>query len=345
MKIPIRNLYYLLAYAWGHADPARDREADSAPVHTLPDLLAFVLAERVARLLRRGLDRSYVEESVVVAGVRGKLEFGATIKRSLLSQARTQCTVVEFRYDILQNRIVRATLRRLLSLPQLDSAVRSEVGLVYRKLEGITDVILRRSSFRRVRIHRNNQAYGFLMHLCRLIHESLMFEEDGTASFVDVRRRRGEMARLFENFVANFYRAEQSRFRVGAQKRLEWHDAKGRSEGDMDRLPGMIPDVTLDSPDRRIVIDTKYYRRALAEGRFGGKRVRSGHLYQIFAYVENRNAAKPDGPPHEGMLLYPAVGESFRYDFRLKSHRIQVRTIDLDQDWATIHRDLLNMVG
>jgi 5-methylcytosine-specific restriction enzyme subunit McrC len=344
VNIPIRNVYYLLAYAWGHADAAEDREADAAPVETLPDLLAWVLAHRTAALLKRGLDRSYVEEGVVLAGVRGKLELATTIKRNLLPQARTACTVEEFRHDILHNQILRSTLRRLLALPRLSPAVRAEVGLVYRKLEGVTEIQVRRSSFRRVRIHRNNRAYHFLMHLCRLIHESLLVEEDGTARFVDIRRRRGVMARLFEEFVANFYEAEQDRYRVLPQPHLHWHEASSPTDPELTFLPVMRPDVVLVAPHRRIILDTKFYREALATGRHGGQRVRSNHLYQVFAYIENRNAAYPSQKPHEGLLLYPVVDTAFSYVYRIKGHLIHVKSIDLDQDWWKIHEDLLRLI-
>lgn len=344
MNIPVRNLYYLLSYAWGHADAAREREADAAPVETLPDLFAHVLADRVLRVVKQGLDRSYVEERVVFAGVRGKLELGETLKRNLLAQARTACTVEEFTHDIPQNQILRSTLRRVLTLPDLSSAVRSEVGLAYRKLEGISEIEVRRSTFRKVRLHRNNRPYHFLMQLCRLIQESLFVAEDGTARFVDVRRQRGVMARVFEDFVANFYKAEQNDYRVLSQSHLPWHEAESAVEENMSRLPRMVPDVVLESASRRIVLDTKFYRKPLAEGRFGGQRVRSGHLYQVFAYIENRNAGEPAGAGHEGLLLYPVVEDAFAYDFRLKGHRVQVRSIDLDQDWQGIHEDLLTVV-
>jgi 5-methylcytosine-specific restriction enzyme subunit McrC len=344
VKIPIQNVYYLLAYAWGHADAAQEREADAAAVETLPDLLAWVLAHRTSALLKRGLDRSYLEEQVTIPGVRGKLELAATIKQNVLSQAQTVCTVEEFRHDVLHNRILRSTLRRLLALPRLDPEVRAEIGLVYRKMEGVTEILIRRSTFRRVRIHRNNRAYQFLMHVCRLLYDTLRLQEDGTARFADVRHRRGEMARLFEDFVASFYRIEQSRYAVRSQSRLPWHDASSLVKADLNRLPGMIPDVVLEAPDRRIILDTKFYREPLAQGRHGGLRVRSGHLYQVFTYIENRNAQVPDGPRHDGLLLYPVVGTAFRYDFKLKGHRVQVRTVDLDQVWTGIRDDLLELV-
>jgi 5-methylcytosine-specific restriction enzyme subunit McrC len=344
VKIPILNVYYLLAYAWGHADAVRDREAEDAPVETLPDLLAWILAHRTAALLKRGLDRSYVEEEVVIAGVRGKIDFGTTVKRSLLAQARTACIIEELRYDVLHNRILRSTLRRLLGLPRLSPQVRSEVGLVYRKLEGITEIPIRRLAFRKLRIHRNNRPYHFLMHLCRLIHESLLVQEGGAARFVDIRSRRGIMARLFEDFVANFYKIEQTRFRVRSQTRLHWHGATSKTDPELGMLPVMRPDIVLVSPDRRIILDTKFYREALVTGQYGGRGVRSSHLYQIFAYIENRNAEHPAGAGHEGLLLYPVVDDSFSYAYRVKGHLIQVRSIDLDQEWQHIHNDLLRLL-
>lgn len=344
MNIPVRNVYYLLAYAWGQADAARERLATSAEVETLPDLLAHVLAQRVASLIRRGLDRSYVEERVVIPGVRGKLDLSETLKRNLLLEARTQCIVEELQHDVLHNQILRSTLGRLLSLPRLDSKVRNEVGLIYRKLGEIGTIPLRRANFRRVRVHRNNRSYRFLMHLCKLIHDCLHLEEDGSTTFFDTRQRRKVMSRIFEQFVSNFYRAEQEVYDVQSQGRLSWHRPKSTRLEDLDLLPSMVPDAVLVAGQRRIVVETKYYREPLHRNRYGARRVRAAHLYQIFAYLENRNAEAPEGPSHEGILLYPVVNEAFRYDFELKGHRIQVRTIDLGLEWWQIRDDLLALV-
>ena len=100
----------------------------------------------------------------------------------------------------------------------------------------------------------------------------------------------------------------------------------------------------LEAPDRCIVLDTKFYAEAL-KGRFERKKVDSGHLYQIFAYVENRSANRSDGPPQEGMLLYPVVDETFSFEYRLNGHRIAVRSISLDQDWENIHGEMLRLLN
>ena len=63
----------------------------------------------------------------------------------------------------------------------------------------------------------------------------------------------------------------------------------------------MDADVILESPERRIILDTKFYRDALARGRGSGSgKLHSNNLYQLLAYLRNRQATRPDGARHEG---------------------------------------------
>ena len=79
--------------------------------------------------------------------------------------------------------------------------------------------------------------------------------------------------------------------------------------------------------------------------RYGKERVRSGHIYQVFAYMRNL-ASAPDSPARvEGMLLYPAVDNSLDSEYEVHGHRLRVFTVDLDRDWADIHRSLLERIG
>ena len=55
---------------------------------------------------------------------------------------------------------------------------------------------------------------------------------------------------------------------------------------------------------------------------------------------------RPDGAPHEGILLYPQVGEEpLTAEIRLEGFRIQDRTVNLDQDWRLIHDEMLGTIG
>ena len=151
------------------------------------------------------------------------------------------------------------------------------------------------------------------------------------------------MWRLFELFVANFLKWEQSVFDVSGQARVDWFGAEARSPGALDHVPRMLPDVVAESWERRIVLDTKFYGKPLS-ARYGRPRLPSSNLYQMVAYLSNRQAAHPHGPRHEGILLYASTGEDIRIDLTLQGYRLQARTLDLSRPWPDIRRELLGVL-
>jgi len=342
VKIPVRNVYYILCYAWKHAQELDTADLSEAQPATLPDLLGHVLAGSVSRLLSHGLDREYITREEEVPGVRGKLDISTTVKRNLKPRARTYCRFDDLDYDILSNRIIKATLRELARTEGLAADIRKRVSRLYRKLDAISDIELRTGHFRRVHIHRNNRLYDFVLHLCRIIHDSVTVDErTGRKRFHDFTEDEARMGALFEDFVREFYRREQKNYRV-ASPRLSWRDAQG-SPADLERLPIMRTDVVLSSAERTVILDAKFYREALAGQH--GKRVRSGHLYQIFAYLENWDGSEVGAPLPEGMLLYPVVKRPFAYDYTLRGKHVRIRSIDLDQDWRKIQADMLALIS
>ncbi len=346
MSIPIRNVYYMLCYAWEHWAEGEMVSVDDVDFDRTQDLLAHVLAEGTARLLRRGLDRGYIPLADDVPGIRGRLDFAATSKRALLARAHTHCRFDELRHDVLHNRILKATLGRLMRLDALDDDVRGRVARVHRRLDAVSEVPITRKDFRSVQLHRNNRFYDFLLRLCLLIHDQLIPDPEagtGRTRFRDFRDDKARMWQIFEGFVHNFFRREQQAFRVRAQRVVAWHDAQGEPDH-LARLPEMRPDLVLEGADRCIVLDTKFYKEALSE-RYGARKLHSANLYQLFTYVHNRAATHGNQPAHEGMLLYPVVREPFAFDYRIGGFRFQVRSIDLGQPWRRIHEDMVGLLG
>lgn len=343
--IPIRNVYFLLCYALGEWDAGEVVDLEAlGEMDRVQDLLGHVLARGVFSLARRGVDRGYQERAVELAGVRGKLDLGATLKGGLLSQGRTVCTVEEFTPDVIHNRILLATLHLLLRIPGLDPRVRADVGLAMDCLPGVSRVPLSSRLFHRVQLDRNQRQYRFLLSVCRLVLESILPSQSaGETSFLDFRRNRKRMWRLFELFVANFLAREQTTFRVSGQVRVDWFGAKAHSPGALGLVPRLLPDVLAESQERRIVVDTKFYRDPL-RARSGRPRLQASHLYQMVAYLSNLQAAHPIGPEHEGILLYAFTGERLRIDLTLQGYRLQVRTLDLSQPWPQVHGELLGVL-
>lgn len=350
-NIPILNVYYLLAYAWGRVQERDTRRlATLGELSTVQDLLGKVLAGGVNHLVRRGIDRGYVERQEDLAGIRGKLAVSDTAKRALRARGRAACDIEELSVDILPNRILRTSLSGLLGRRvTLDGHVRGDVRSAYRRLHGVTRVRLKKNTFGQIQLGGNRRLYQFLLSVCRLLYESSVVDEKtGRTSFRDFRRDRATMWALFEEFVTGFYQREQRVFRVNPGGRnVKWAEKVWATDEDRARIPIMTADVILESPDRRIILDTKYYRETLARRHGSGSgKLHSGNLYQLLAYLRNRQATKPDGAKHEGILLYPQVGdEPLRADIRLEGFRVQARTVDLNQDWQAIHAEMLETIG
>lgn len=80
-RIPVRNAWYLLLYAW---DMARFRGRWPVEAETSPDLLgllASILASATRALLRRQLGRSFAIRSQTIRGIRGRIDLAESLKR------------------------------------------------------------------------------------------------------------------------------------------------------------------------------------------------------------------------------------------------------------------------
>lgn len=347
MEIPIGNIYYLLAYAWGHL---QDQDTvDASEIQGLDraqDLLGLVLSRGVSRLVHRGIDRGYQERREDLRGVRGRIDLSEYASRALQARMLVPCVHEELSVDVLHNRILRSTLGLLLRIEELDDGVRSSVRRAYRELDEVSELRLHRGLFGQVQLDRNRRDYRFLLRLCHLVFDSSSPDEQrGDVQFHDFRRDEGRMFALFEDFVRGFYEREQSEFSVnGTSRRIPWSDSHGESDADTDYIPRMEADVLLDGEDRRIILDAKYYRQAFQSRDGSWPKIRSGHLYQLLAYLRNREAQWPYGPRHEGVLLYPIVEYAIGAAVVLEGYRIRAIGVDLSRPWSEIHSGLLDVL-
>ena len=348
-NIPILNVYFLLCYAWGRVQERDTRRLTTlSGLSTVQDLLGKVLAGGVNHVFRCGIDRGYVERREDLAGIRGKLAVSETAKRALRSRSRVACDFEELSVDILSNRILRTSLHKLLGRRvTLDRKVREEVISAYRRLDGVSPTRLEKNTFGQIQLGGNRRLYQFLLSVCRLLYESSFVDENtGRTSFRDFRRDEATMWALFEEFVTGFYQREQRVYSVNpGSRRIDWADSYAKDDENRGRIPNMQADVILESPERRIIMDTKYYRNSLSRGHGSGTgKLHSGNLYQLLAYLRNREATKPDGPKHEGILLYPQVSEPLRADIQLEGFRIQARTVNLNRNWQDIRDEMLETI-
>jgi len=345
VTIPIQNIYYLLCYACGERISTTDLEPAGVVEgpDSLPNLLASVFTRRLKPLLRRGLDRSYINSEEETMTPRGRMDFAASVSRCSLRRHMVVCRQDELDANVPHNQILRATLHILGTHGRLERSLRLEAARIERTLRGIDLIRPDAGVFRQVRLHRNNSNYRFLLQLCELIWLNLLPESDylpGRSAFEAVRDDEKAMRRIFEEFIGNFYRFETPAYHVRSQFRLDWDVDKN---SDLRYLPVMRADAVLQSrySSRLLIIDAKYYQETLVSY-YEQERVRSGHLYQITAYLRSTQFKNKEP---EGLLIYPQVGTApIGANFCLSGRIVRVRTLNLMKYWQEVHHSLCDLV-
>jgi len=153
--------------------------------------------------------------------------------------------------------------------------------------------------------------------------------------------------RLYEKGIAGFYSVLLSRqgWRVHAGKVFAWL-IDDKSPG-IDRiLPSMRTDIVLDSEveGRRVVVDTKF-NSIVTPGWYREETLRSGYVYQIYAYLRSQEGnGDPLSDNASGLLLHPSVGEMINESVTIQGHEIRFATVDLSADARTIRAQLLKLV-
>jgi 5-methylcytosine-specific restriction enzyme subunit McrC len=341
VTIPVRNIYYLLLYAWGHFRGGVTTAVDVEDSPDLPNLLARVLHDGVQRLLRRGLDRGYVSEIEETRSLRGRVQLGAVARQQTLRRGTVICELDELTHDVLHNRIIKNTLFALAASESVERKLRHEIRLLCQRLPpDISSIRLSSSDFSRVQLSRSTSQYGFLLKLCHFVFMSLMPSEGGLqGKFQSILEDETRMSALFEEFLRNFYRIELTDFSTSAEI-MPWQSSSG-DLGALDLLPVMKTDLTIRGKDKTVVIDAKYYKEILARGRHGSK-LRSSHLYQLHTYLAHVRAQDPTQNVR-GALIYPSSQAAMKLKYELLGTPVMVATIDLNQGWKEIHLDLLRL--
>ena len=365
-KIPIENLYYLLCYAWGVSDQLDRVKVDGKKCHSLENLLSMVLIHICDRLLRRGLVREYRFEEQEVEGVRGKLNLAGTLKSGKHLNGRTICQVDELTQDVVINRVIFSTLKRLMRIEGIDEDIRGNLRKTLARFPHVREIRVTGGLLERLlgnhsgsypghlTGHRHHGVYLLALNVCRLIWDSTLpsKDKDGRLEFVDFTEDEFRMNCIFERFLMNF--CKQHCREEYPEVHREYIDFQLSPFGMMfkeagDALPMMETDVTLFNPDTldKHILDAKFYREALVS-KFGGReKVRREHLSQILSYVMNQeDRSKPHTLNACGTLVYPTVDEDFDFSYRYKDggHRIYVRTVNLGQPWRKIEERVKEIV-
>lgn len=328
----------MLMYVWDRAKDIEIINIDEIKGNNFYDLLALVLAKSTSKLIKKGIYKEYKPCYEETASLKGKINFADSLKRNSFKNGKAFCHFDEFSNDVIHNQILKYIMYNILKSNDISKNIKNDIVKVYNYFNGVSLIRINAVDFSNARIHKNNLHYKLSLDICKLIYNNMMPDEsNGSITFKEFYKEDKEMAYIFENFVRNFYKRHLNNCNVSSEH-IKW-DVSGDNQ---EFLPIMKTDTTIKDDNNVTIIDTKYYSNSLAVN-WDKEKFHSNNLYQIFSYLKNAEAKGEIYKNSTGVLLYPQVDKAFDKSYDIQNHIIRMCTLNLDDDWEYIEKNLLNI--
>ncbi|MBO7554616.1 MAG: hypothetical protein J6T41_01400, partial [Neisseriaceae bacterium] len=272
--------------------------------------------------------------------VRGKIEIIGSIKNRIARKQLLTCEYDELSENNLLNQIIKSTVILLIKHKEVKTEYKNNLKKKMLFFNNVNSTNLTSICWSEIFFHKNNNTYHMLINLCKfIINGMLLTEKSGKyklASFINDQ----EMSKLYEKFILAYYCKKHPDLNAKASE-IKWVCDDNFS----DMLPTMKSDIMLHKNNKILIIDAKYYNQT-TQTHFHTPKLHSANLYQIFTYVKNKQAECTDNQV-SGLLLYAQTDELIQpnQDYQLSGNKISVKTLDLNQDFANITKQLDDIVN
>lgn len=334
--ILIRNIYYMLAYAFQELRQNNYAEIEGERFEDIYDLFAEIISRGISYQLKQGLYREYVGKNESMLTIRGKIDINGTIANRLRHNQQIACDYDELSENNIYNQILLTTATTLIRHSDVKKDKKAKLKQLMLFFQNVQPIDIHTIRWNALRFDRNNRSYRMLIYLCYfIINEWVMTTKDGKYKMHEFSD--DHMCRLFEKFVLEYYKKHHPELKPCAAQ-IDWNIEKEESTTNI--LPIMQTDILLTMEERTLIIDTKYYTRSMQK-QFDKSSIHSNNLYQIHTYVteyDEDHTGKVDG-----MLLYAKTQEEIVPDGQMKrkdGNTIYFRTLDLNTDFETIKKRL-----
>ena len=323
----------MLSYAFYALNDDKYNKIQTEEFENTADLFAEILAIGVAKQIKQGLVKDYIDVTENTSSIRGKIEITDSINSQVFLKKQLTCTYDEFSVNCYLNQILKSTMNLLLK-SDIPTSRKKKLKNILRYFSEVDLIDLRDVNWK-IRFDRNNQTYRMLIGVCYLTVKGLLqTTKKGNAklmNFIDDQL----MSRLYEKFILNYYKKEHPQINASASQ-IKWQ----LDDNEDYQLPRMQSDIMLEYLTKVLIIDAKYYKNTL-QNYYDVNRIHSGNLYQIFTYVKNKQIEVLDSEV-SGMLLYARTDEELlpNNTYKMSGNSISVKTLDLNQDFNLIKEQL-----
>lgn len=351
--IPIENLFYMLCYAWNVLSIKDDIQVAGDDYENAYDLLARIFSYGIGKLIRSGFHRSYNEKTEELPTLKGKITVQDNINKLSMQRKKIICTYDDYSNNDIFNQILKYTIDSIIKNPEISKITKNDLKKKAVFFQGIDSAPPTKDNRKKITFNQNNLIYKMLISISIMLYDGIVVnEKEGKNAFKDFFREE-QMQKVFELFILNFYLTHLNRliYKVHAPK-INW-----QIENSANDIWGDIFDVETNPGDRRtdivienkkqkvqMIFDAKYYKKTFVESYKGidEDKIRTSHLNQIRGYLLD---SKFEGNK-VGALLYPMVNNDLKKGkiFPIQGTHIVIKTINLQDDWKEIKKDMLEFV-
>ncbi|RFB41312.1 hypothetical protein DZB86_10890 [Bacillus sp. RC] len=336
-KVPIRNLFCLLSYVNEMPQLVETLNDIDEDLITY-DFIAKQFLNEVQALNHRGFAKNYVVRSESTSQLGGRLMMNDSMRYIITRKPIVVCEKDEYSANILQNQVMKSTLRSICVNRYVKEETRKRSFLYLDLIPQVDAPPLMKETFSKIYFEKHNVHYKRMVHIARLLHElTLLSHKHGNWSLFSAELDERSLNHIFEKFLFHFYRIEQQDYQVSSEI-MQW-----QLEGNRSLLPSMRTDVSLTEKNglEKIIIDAKFYKNVFQEN-YRKSSFHSHNMYQLYTYLMHQ----PKEMNVRGILIYPFNGidvdEKFRRDNRMT---MEVMTLNLDDSWKGIYGKLMRVLS
>ena len=334
----IKNIYYMLAYAF---QVLRQKNYDNVAAEdfdNVQDLFAAILAKGVSQQLKQGLYREYITKNEDLSILRGKLDIYGTIKNQIQRKMLLSCEYDELSVNNIFNQILKTTITILIKDTGVKKLHKAELKKIVLFFNEVDEIGLSNIRWDSLIYQRNNQNYEMLMNVCYFVLDG-MIQTTNKGNYKMMSFSDEHIHRLYEKFVLEYFKQHHSYLSEARAAQVKWDLPSDTEESMIRFLPVMQTDIFLRYKEQILIIDTKYYGHTM-QMQYDKATLHSGNMYQIFTYVKNQDVKNTGNV--SGMLLYAKTEEAITPDcsFVMGGNKISVKTLDLNKEFKLIATQL-----
>lgn len=338
----VKNIYYMLCYSfYGEQLNEKDEaELGSEAFDNIYNLFSLLLCLILKKQVKKGLHREYVSTTDEIGTIKGRININQTINNNSLVKKRITCDFDEYNENCLLNKVIKTTLFYLIKSNKIGLETKDALKKLFNYFSKLDLIEIKSIKWDQIKFNRNNMSYKYVVDLCKLILNGLIVSDKSGKNkfkeFLDDTR----ISAIYESFIKAYFRKHYPELNA-CSKKLYLTNKPLTSF-----IPMMKTDITLEYEDRMLIIDAKFYNKILRENYVNPrcKTVSSNNLYQILTYVDNQDPMKTGNV--YGMLLYAQTIDEPSVSLLdiLNQHKIIVKTLDMNEDWADI-KYRLNLIA